>query len=73
LLPLSIRRTVLSNAAEAIMPTYEFFCHACKKTFSTTLSLAEYEKGKIVCLKCGSRKLNERVTAFYAVTSKKSA
>ncbi len=55
------------------MPEYEFFCTACKETFSTTLTLVEYEKGKIVCPKCGSRKLNQRVTAFYAITSKKSA
>jgi len=55
------------------MPEYEFFCTACKKTFSTTLTLVEYEKGKIVCPKCGSRKLNQRVTSFYAITSKKSA
>jgi putative FmdB family regulatory protein len=55
------------------MPTYEFLCTACKKTFSTMLSLAEYEKGKMVCPKCGSRKLTQRVTVFYAVTSKKSA
>jgi hypothetical protein len=31
------------------MPEYEFFCTACKETFSTTLTLVEYEKGKIVC------------------------
>ena len=36
------------------MPQYEFFCTACKQTFSTTLTLAEYEKGKIVCPECGS-------------------
>jgi putative FmdB family regulatory protein len=55
------------------MHEYEFSCTACKKTFSTTLTLAEYEKGKIICPKCGSRKLTQRVTVFYAVTSKKSA
>jgi putative FmdB family regulatory protein len=54
-------------------PQYEFSCTDCKKTFLITLTLAEYEKGKIACPKCGSRKLNQRVTVFYAVTSKKSA
>jgi putative FmdB family regulatory protein len=72
LLPLPIRRTVLRIEART-MPTYEFSCTACKKTFSTKLTLAEYEKGKMVCPDCGSRKLNQRVTSFYAVTSKKSA
>ena len=55
------------------MPEYEFTCATCKKTFSTMLTLAEYEKGKMACPRCGSRKLNQRVTVFYAVTSKKSA
>ena len=55
------------------MPQYEFFCAACKKTFLTTLTLAEYEKGKIICPKCGSRKIDQRVSTFYAITSRKSA
>jgi putative FmdB family regulatory protein len=58
---------------EAVMPEYEFVCSACRKKFSKTLTLAEYEKKKIVCPKCGSRKVNQRVTAFYAVTTRKSA
>jgi putative FmdB family regulatory protein len=72
LMPLSIRR-MLPASSGGRMPEYEFSCTACKKTFSTMLTLAEYEKGKIVCPKCGSRKLNQRVSAFYAITSKKSA
>ncbi len=55
------------------MPQYEFVCTACKKPFVTTLTLAEYEKGKIACPKCASRKVNQRVSTVYAVTSKKSA
>ena len=55
------------------MPQYEFFCTACKKIFSKLFSIAEYEKGKIVCPKCGSRKVEQRLSSFYAVTSKKSA
>jgi hypothetical protein len=27
------------------MPDYEFHCHACKKTFSKLLTLAEYASG----------------------------
>jgi len=34
------------------MPNYEFFCHACKKTFSKSLTIAEHEKGNIVCPHC---------------------
>ncbi len=66
---LLVIRTFRSTA----MPKYEFVCTACKKSFVTTLPLSEYERGKITCPKCGSRKVNQRVSTFYAVTSKKSA
>jgi putative FmdB family regulatory protein len=55
------------------MPTYEFFCHACSKHFSKTLTLAEYEEGEVVCPDCGSDDVEQRLSSFYAVTSKKSA
>ena len=54
------------------MPHYNFFCRACKKEFSKIMTLAEYEKGKIVCPHCKSKDVEQRWTAFYAVTSKKS-
>ena len=55
------------------MPHYEFFCHACKKLFSKILSLADYEKGRVVCPKCGSKNVEQRWSAFTVITSKKSA
>jgi len=55
------------------MPHYEFFCHACKKLFSKILSLAEYEKGEVVCPHCGSKNVEQRWSAFTVITSKKSA
>jgi putative FmdB family regulatory protein len=54
------------------MPSYEFICKECKKTFTLTLSLAEYEKARPACPKCKSRKVEQRFAAFFAVTSKKS-
>ena len=54
------------------MPQYEYTCRDCKKTFSIVLTLAEYEKGKAKCPKCGSKKVEQEWAAFYAVTSKKS-
>ncbi len=54
------------------MPTYEYLCKECKKTFSMMLSLAEYEKGRVTCPKCKSKKVEQKVGAFFAVTSKKS-
>ena len=33
------------------MPHYEFFCNACKKTFSKVLTIAEHDKEKLpVCI-----------------------
>lgn len=55
------------------MPRYEFFCPSCKKVFNQSMSLSEFEEGKIKCPNCGGRKLEQRLSAFYAVTSKKSA
>jgi putative FmdB family regulatory protein len=55
------------------MPHYEFFCHACKKTFSKVLTLAEYEEGEVICPDCGSQEVEQSWSAFSAITSKKSA
>jgi len=55
------------------MPHYEFFCHACKKVFSKILSLEEYEEGEAICPRCGSKDVEQTWSAFYAITSKKSA
>jgi putative FmdB family regulatory protein len=57
---------------EVAMPHYTFFCQACRKEFSKILTLAEYEKGRFTCPRCGSRKVEQRLAAFFAVTSKKS-
>jgi putative FmdB family regulatory protein len=43
------------------MPHYEFFCHACKKTFSKVLTLAEYEEGEFLCPHCGSNNVEQEL------------
>jgi len=55
-----------------LMPMYEFSCKNCKKTFTLTISLAEYEKAKFTCPKCKGKKVEQRIAPFFAVTSKKS-
>jgi putative FmdB family regulatory protein len=56
------------------MPHYEFLCHACQKTFSKILALVDYEEGGIVCPHCGSNNVEQRGSAFSAITpNKKSA
>ncbi len=54
------------------MPSYSFVCKECKKSFTVTMTLAEYEKGKVACPKCSSKKVEQQAAAFYAVTAKKS-
>jgi putative FmdB family regulatory protein len=54
------------------MPRYEFFCQQCQKEFSKTLTITEYEKGNIACPNCGSKKVDQEPSAFFAVTAKKS-
>ncbi len=54
------------------MPTYEFRCNKCNKKFSLVMSMAEYDKKKPKCPKCGSSRVEQQIQPFYAVTSKKS-
>jgi len=57
------------------MPTYEFICTDCNKSFHVDMSIAEYAKRKrpFKCPKCeSSRHVQRKVTSFFALTSKKS-
>jgi putative FmdB family regulatory protein len=54
------------------MPTYEYSCKGCKKTFTLTMTLGEHDKARVACPKCKSKKVEQRFAAFFAVTSKKS-
>jgi putative FmdB family regulatory protein len=54
------------------MPHYEYACKECKKTFSLILTLAEYDKGNVACPKCKSKKVEQKLSTVFTVTSKKS-
>ncbi len=54
------------------MPVYEFLCQGCNKEFSLVMSLREHEKKKPACPHCGSKKVRQQISAFQAITSKKS-
>jgi RNA polymerase subunit RPABC4/transcription elongation factor Spt4 len=58
---------------EAICLTTNSSCHDCKRLFSKILSLVDYEKGCVVCPKCGSKRVEQHWSAFTVITSKKSA
>jgi putative FmdB family regulatory protein len=63
----------LNASGRLNMPTYEYLCLTCGKTFSQALTLAEADKQKAVCPHCHSAKVEQRPSAFYAITSRKSA
>ena len=54
------------------MPLYEYICFACDKTFTKVLTLSEHDKDTVVCPHCGSDQVEQEVSAFFAVTGKKS-
>jgi putative FmdB family regulatory protein len=54
------------------MPTYDYRCENCAKTFSITLSMSERDKGNIACPGCKADKVVKLYSTFYAKTSKKS-
>jgi putative FmdB family regulatory protein len=63
---------MIGAPGEETMPHYEYFCQDCNKKFSLVLTVAEHDKDKIKCPKCGSSNVEQQWAAFYATTSKKS-
>ena len=55
-----------------IMPSYDFKCEKCKKKFTLMMTLSEFDKSKTRCPKCKSTRVQQQITAFQVVTSKKS-
>lgn len=55
-----------------IMPVYEYQCQGCRHQFTVVLSITEHDKLKVECPKCKSKKVEQRLSAFYAKTAKKS-
>jgi len=54
------------------MPMYDYRCEACGKQSLLYLTLAEHDSGKVKCPACGSAKMQQIYSPFYAHTSKKS-
>lgn len=53
------------------MPVYDYRCKDCHKTFELVLTLTEHERD-VCCPACGSRNVEQELTEFFAVTTKKS-
>jgi putative FmdB family regulatory protein len=54
------------------MPSYDFKCEKCKKKFTVMMPISEFGKSKTRCPKCKSTRVQQQITAFQVVTSKKS-
>jgi putative FmdB family regulatory protein len=54
------------------MPTYEYHCQDCDRTFVVHLSLPERDAERVECPHCKGTNVEQRFAPFVAVTSKKS-
>lgn len=54
------------------MPTYEYRCEKCRKKFTLLMTVADHDRRRQKCPKCGSQRVTQMLGAFYAQTSKKS-
>lgn len=54
------------------MPQYVFLCQDCHKEFTQSLHIADLSTQNVKCPECGSKKVEQQVAAFAAVTSRKS-
>lgn len=54
------------------MPTYEYRCTQCQKTFERNERISDHGSRKVRCPKCKSDKVEQVLGVFFAKTSKKS-
>jgi len=54
------------------MPTYEYRCEDCHKSFAVALTLEQHEHKRVRCPRCGSRHVHQKVAQISVVTSRKS-
>jgi putative FmdB family regulatory protein len=57
------------------MPTYEFLCSKCEKSFEIVSSISQFEQKQregIQCPTCGSPEVKRQISSFQVKTAKKS-
>jgi len=54
------------------MPHYDYLCLSCNKKFSVKMTIKEHDSSRVKCPDCGSEKVEQQWSNFYAITSKKS-
>jgi putative FmdB family regulatory protein len=54
------------------MPTYEYRCLECDHTFEQPARMSDHETQRPACPSCGSEKVEQVFSSFFAKTSRKS-
>jgi putative FmdB family regulatory protein len=54
------------------MPTYEYRCLECDMTFEKPQRIEDHEASRPSCPGCGSNKVEQIFSSFFAKTSRKS-
>ena len=54
------------------MPTYEYKCLECGKSFSLVLFISEHDKVEVKCPECSSKSVKQLMSVFVAQTSRKT-
>jgi len=54
------------------MSLYLYHCQDCDKEFTQKLHISEVEKAELTCPHCGGKRVHQLVSAFSAVTAKKT-
>ena len=54
------------------MPTYEFECKQCGKSFIVAETFNDHDRHEEKCPECGSKDVEQLISNVYAKTSKKS-
>ncbi|NIP77866.1 MAG: zinc ribbon domain-containing protein [Gemmatimonadetes bacterium] len=54
------------------MPRYQYRCQDCEKEFERPEHIAEHETARPTCPECGSDRVQQVFTSFFAKTSRKS-
>jgi putative FmdB family regulatory protein len=57
---------------ELDVPTYQYRCRECGKSFERTETISEHDAAKVRCPKCNSKKVTQVPGRVHVVTSKKS-
>ena len=54
------------------MPMYDYYCRKCDKTFTLRMSILDHNTERIRCPQCKGNEVEQVISSFVAVTSKKS-